>query len=269
MKELSLSAQECIEHYMQKVRARLRGAKSLDANEIQRDIQEHIERELESEAEPVGCDAVTGVLERLGAPQQWVPDEELSWWRKIIVRMQSGPDDWRLAYICFALFAFGFIIFPFWVIFFLPLSCYVARSTLSVAGGPDELGEQKKLIYPPLVVFYIIVGLVVVLGPLLALIGSVIALAEESEREITRKFFQGSFYYYWLMVWGVILAGSGLWWSMLAGFLLRKQQLLDKLIYPFGNHVTRKRLYKLTVVGLTLLISGTIAGLLIIMKYAR
>ena len=115
----------------------------------------------------------------------------------------------------------------------------------------------------------IIVGLVVVLGPLLALIGSVIALAEESEREITRKFFQGSFYYYWLMVWGVILAGSGLWWSMLAGFLLRKQQLLDKLIYPFGNHVTRKRLYKLTVVGLTLLISGTIAGLLIIMKYAR
>jgi hypothetical protein len=248
---------------MQQVKARLRGAKSLDANEIQRDIQEHIERELESEAEPVGCDAVTGVLERLGAPQQWVPDEELSWWRKIIVRMQSGPDDWRLAYICFALFAFGFIALPFWVIFFLPLSCYVARSALSVAGGPDELGEQKKLIYPPLVVFYTIVGLVVLLGPLLGVIG----LASESEREI-RPWFEDDLYS-WLMVWGIILAGSGLWWSMLAGFLLRKRQLLDKLIYPFGSCVTRKRLYKLMAVGVTLLIGGTVAGLVIIMNHAR
>ena len=27
------------------------------------------------------------------------------WWRKIIFRMRSGPEDWRLAYISFALLA--------------------------------------------------------------------------------------------------------------------------------------------------------------------
>ena len=89
MKELSINAQECLNSYLEKVKARLRGAKSLDANEIERDIHEHIERELESEAEPVGYEAVAGVIDRLGSPEQWVPDEELTWGRKIIARMQN------------------------------------------------------------------------------------------------------------------------------------------------------------------------------------
>ena len=185
MKELSLSAQECIDFYMQKVKARLRGAKTLDANEIERDIQEHIERELEGEVEPVGNDAVAGVLDRLGSPEQWVPDEELSWWRKIMVRMQSGPDDWRLAYISFGLFVAGFVILPFCVIFLL-LSVYIARSALSVAGGPEEIGAQKKLIYPPLVVFYCLVGLFVFVVP----IPPLAVLAGELEREMTNDHFQ-------------------------------------------------------------------------------
>ena len=98
MKELSVNAGECLNEYLQKVRARLTGAKALDPVEIERDIYEHIERELESAQEPVQCAQVQQVLERLGAPEQWVPDEELNWRRKIFVRMQDGPDDWRLAF---------------------------------------------------------------------------------------------------------------------------------------------------------------------------
>lgn len=263
MKELSLSAQECIDFYMQKVKARLRGAKTLDANEVECDIQEHIERELEGEVEPVGNDAVAGVLDRLGSPEQWVPDEELSWWRKIIVRMQNGPDDWRLAYISFGLFVVGFVMVPFCIIFLL-LSVYIARSALSIAGGPKELGASRMLIFPQLIVFYLIVGLVLLLWP----IPPLVILTDTMAREMTNDYFQSA-RQYWLMALGLILAVIGLWWSAVAGFLLCKQPFLNKLIYPFGDRVTRKKLWKLMTVGVILIISGGIAGLLIIMKFGH
>ena len=68
MKELSAKARGSLESYLQKVRVRLIGAKALDAGEIERDIYEHIERELESAEEPVEFEVVEGVLDRLGAP---------------------------------------------------------------------------------------------------------------------------------------------------------------------------------------------------------
>lgn len=271
MKELTISARECLDVYLQKVRARLSGAKTLDSTEIERDIYEHIERELDQAAEPVDRATVESVLERLGAPQQWVPDEELSWWRKIIVRMQSGPDDWRLAYICFALFAFGFILFPLWLVFFLPLSVYIARSTLHVAGGPEALGPQRKLIYPPLVLFYSAIGLLVLLWPLFPLC----ALADELEREMVGSFVIKSntvltqVTLYWLTSSSCIVASMGLWCILLGTFLLVKRKLAEKLIYPFGSVLSKKRLQTLVLRGFAILMLGIIAGTLLINYYGK
>jgi hypothetical protein len=272
MKELSLNAKECLDNYLKKVKARLRGAKSLDANEIERDINEHIERALESEVEPVGYEAVAGVLDRLGSPEQWVPDEELSWWRKIIGRMQNGPDDWRLAYICFGIFVLGILIFPFgrssillWIIFFLPLSFYIARSTLSVAGGPEELGAQKKLIYPPLVVVYFIIGLAVLLWTVPVILGVADGLEHELRGEhkvdayTTRiRFDKGT---YWFLAGIVVLAFTGLWWIILS-IILRSRRLVNWLIYPFGEIITRRKLKTLLVAGILITAAGIVGCLL-------
>ena len=239
MKELSANAGECLDVYLQKVRGRLAGAKALDPAEIERDIYEHIERELESAHEPVECARVEQVLERLGAPEQWVPDEELSWWRKIFVRMQNGPDDWRLTYICFGLLVLGLIVLPIGIFLLIPLSFYVGRSALSLAGGTEQLGEQKRLIYPSLVVFYALAGMVAVFWPMV----TCGMLHDE--------------------VWWFVVAGLGLWWILLGAFLSAKRALIDKLVYPFGPLVSKKRLRRLMVWGGGLFLVGMALGFLV------
>jgi hypothetical protein len=236
MKELSVNAGECLNEYLQKVRTRLIGAKTLDPVEIERDIYEHIERELESEQEPVNCAQVEQVLERLGAPEQWVPDEELRWWRKIFVRLQDGPDDWRLAYICFAVFVLGLIVLPIGIFLLIPLSFYIGRSALSLAGGCEQLGEQKRLIYPPLVVFYALAGLVTAFWPLV-----ICGMLHDD-------------------VWWFVVAGLGLWWLVLGAFLSARQTLIDKLVYPFGSFVSKKKLRRLMGFGGIMLLVGIVLG---------
>ncbi len=113
---LSESAKKSLEDYLRQARAYLRGSKSLDANEVEQNIAEHIENELEGAAEPVSCDVLDAVLKKLGSPQQWIPEEELPWWRKIILRLRSGPEDWRLAYLSFGLLILGFLILPSFII---------------------------------------------------------------------------------------------------------------------------------------------------------
>lgn len=96
---LSESAERSLQDYLRQARLYLRGSRSVDADEVEKSITEHIENELEGAAEPVSRDVLDAVLKKLGRPQQWVPMEELPWWWKIIFRLRSGPEDWRLAYI--------------------------------------------------------------------------------------------------------------------------------------------------------------------------
>ncbi len=151
---LSKSAKKSLEDYLRQARAYLRGSKSLDANEVEQNIAEHIENELEGAAEPVSCDALDAVLKKLGSPQQWIPEEELSWWRKIIFRLRTGPEDWRLAYISFGLLVLGCIL-PWTLPVLVIASFLVSRAALSEAGDPKELKAQKWLLYPSLIIVYV------------------------------------------------------------------------------------------------------------------
>jgi hypothetical protein len=241
MKELTAGARECLDGYFEKVRMRLSGAKSLDAADIERDIYEHIERELDQAGEPVELNEVEQVLERLGAPEQWVPDEEFSWWRKIIVRMQSGPDDWRLAYICFGLFVLGLIILPIGILFLFPLSFCIARSAISLAGGVDKLQAQKILIYPSLVFFYVVAAIIVSFWPIVICGG------------LNDNF------------WWFVVAGLGFWWALLGAFLYIRRTLTDKLVYPFGPLVSQKRLRCFIFCGIGMLLVTTAMGIIVVM----
>jgi len=138
MMELSTAAQSHLENYLQQMRLYLQGAKSVDAAEVERDIREHIDSELLDKPAPVSLQDLTPVLQRLGSPTQWVPAEDLSWWRTFTLRMRTGPKDWRLAYFSLGALILGFMFPPAFLIA-IPASLCLARAAVSMAGNPHEL----------------------------------------------------------------------------------------------------------------------------------
>ena len=159
MMELSCHAQKTLDQYLRQVHAYLRGSASVDAGDVEQSIHEHVETELAHASEPVTAEQLTDVLKRLGSPRQWVPEEELPWWRRIILHWQVGPDEWRLAYLSFALLLVGLIgLFSGSPIGVLILgSALLSRAALSTVDDLQVLKGQKWLLYP---------GLFAVYGPL-------------------------------------------------------------------------------------------------------
>jgi len=81
------------------------------------------------------------------------------WWRKIIFRMRSGPEDWRLAYISFALLAAGLLTLPYAPagIVLILAGFLASRAAIAETGDPKKLKAQKWLLYPSLITVYIFV----------------------------------------------------------------------------------------------------------------
>lgn len=103
MMTLTPDARRRLDHYLVQVRAALSGCRSVSADEVERDIREHIDNEFQGATEPVSLAALDAVLCRLGRPGQWVPAEEMPGWYRALVRFRDGPEDWRLAYLAFGL----------------------------------------------------------------------------------------------------------------------------------------------------------------------
>ncbi|MBL7154251.1 MAG: hypothetical protein ISS79_11085, partial [Phycisphaerae bacterium] len=216
MVELTGNAQKSLDHYLHQARAYLKGAKSVDAAEVEQNITEHIENELTGAAEPVSAEDLETVLEKLGSPQQWVPEEELPWWRKMMLRVQTGPEDWRLAYISFGLFVLGVLLLPAGVVL-IAAGFIAARAALSVVGDATLLKAQKWLLYPSLITVYL--GL---LGAFLALpLLVLVPLAYEWEDTLRDEFgISDDIPGYWLAACTVFAASLGLWWIIQAVVLL-------------------------------------------------
>ncbi len=153
MTQLSREAQERVDGYLAEVKSALRGCKSVEPDEVERDVRAHIEQELQGTPEPLSLREVNAVLERLGSPLKWVPKEELPWWRRTILQLRTGPEDYRLAYISFSLLILA-LLFEFtggrgWgrraFLVLLAGSFCVSRAALSLAASRKELRTQLCL----------------------------------------------------------------------------------------------------------------------------
>ena len=118
MIELTTRAHKHLDRYLGEVRASLAACPSVDSVDVERDVREHIDKSLSESPKPVDLPDLARVLEQLGSPSQWVTEEELPWRRKlrlrirrIVTRLCSGPEDFRLAYLSIALFALALFTF--------------------------------------------------------------------------------------------------------------------------------------------------------------
>jgi len=58
------------------MRNELSGSKSVNAEEVEQNVREHIEMALAGADGPIDSARIGVVLDRLGAPERWLPDDD-------------------------------------------------------------------------------------------------------------------------------------------------------------------------------------------------
>jgi len=254
MVELSENAQKGLDDYLRQVRSYLSWSKSLDRDEVEQNIAEHIERELEDAPEPVSAGVLEGILARLGSPRQWVPPEALSWWGKLIIKLPTDSEDWRLAYVSFGLLLAGsiFLFFsPLWIVLF-PAAFITARAALAAVGSPEKLGAQKWLLYPGLLLICVPLALTLLAGP--GLIAGIVGGELHEIAWIRRDSNMG-------VVAFVITSAAlvtGLWWMVMGLVFCKWPGCLRRLFRPFADGFNRR--WALALSGAGLLLLALLAG---------
>ena len=253
MIEFSNGAKKALENYLRQVRVYLRWSRSVDADEVEQNIKEHVENEFADATAAVSVEQLDAVLQRLGGPRQWVPEEELPWWRKIILRLSTGPEDWRLAYISFGLLLSGFLFFIYSGLLFIIIgaSFIISRAALAAASDHKELGAQKWLIYPSLVLVYLFIAFLLLFGLIFLAAPVVRKFADMSEAVSMVSF-------------ATIV--TGLWWCVLGIAFCRWPAIVQNAFKPFAEWFSRKYAIALACMGLGLvvLIVGVVACLRIV-----
>jgi hypothetical protein len=254
MQMLTPDAQQHLDRYLQVVRLSLRGT-GLEAAEVEADVRDHIATALEGEEAPVARPVLERVLERLGPPAVWVPDEELPAWRRTVRRLVRGPEDWRLAYLCFGLFVLSIATAPIGGVVFDIAAYFLARAAHAVAreqGVP--LGPRRWLVYPPLVVISLAIGLVILVGPVPPLAvwgieeGGFLRLAG-GDRTLSwagRLQVNGSF----------TALAAGTWWLLAAVFAARHLEGFRSLLLPLAERLERRHLLGFAAFGALLAVAG-------------
>jgi hypothetical protein len=252
MVELTDSARHCLDMYLADVRASLTPCPSVDVSDVERDVLEHIDVALGATSSAVDAAELRVVLNKLGSPSQWVPQDELSGVRRALLTLRSGPDDLRLGYISFGLLAGSLFVaaclnavvgfgqtLPF-LLLGIASSFIFARACLNAGAGCG--GVDKWLIHASLLVVYVPVTVVLLLlGPLALAARAVWDLKGPGATEDIRAF--------WRFVdSGTVFALSfltiaSLWWTTLGFIAWRWPTLVRAVFAPFARHFRTRTLF--------------------------
>lgn len=185
-------AEARLEHYLIDVRAALANAPDVNPDEIEADIRTHIDVEFRASTRPVTAVELEAVLVRLGPPEVWAAAAdgtpaargvEPFDWSAFVMNMKRrvlsipatlwrGPEDWRLPYIGFGLFALGMLTLPLFGfgLLLLGASYLFGRATAELAKEKGQpLGARRWLVYPGVIAFAAPVFLALSLWPLVAM----------------------------------------------------------------------------------------------------
>ncbi len=126
MIELTQAARQRLDDYLTELRLTLSEYGSVDPNEVERDIRDHIQAALSEAAAPVDVPLLEPVLRTLGAPADWIEEGQMPWFRRLprewlaevrraairaAQRLAVGPESYRLPYLAFLAPAVGWSVF--------------------------------------------------------------------------------------------------------------------------------------------------------------
>lgn len=246
MIEMTPAARERVDNYLQRMRSELRGTRGGVADEIEQSVREHIEIALTSAQTPVGATEVISVLDRLGAPERWLADEERPMWRRLLDKVRNAPDDWRLAYLAFGLFVASFAFFSIGGVVLLIPAMFVSRAYVELARDRGEtLGARRWLVYPGIAVVLAIATGMLIVGPPLPVLGfgltndryeMVFDVPQTQAGEARFLFGMGGVLY-------------GTWWIVAAAFCAAFLRPIRFVFAPLLDGVVRKHFAVLALIG--------------------
>jgi hypothetical protein len=255
MVTLSHEAESHLERYLRQMRATLRGQRSVDPDDVERDVRSHIDAELDGRPEPIGTSDLRQVLEQLGAPNQWAPVDEQSPWQAIVSRLRYGPEDWRLAYLSLSLAALGVVLFiagpVLWPVpVVLPIvAFFLARASVDLLAQHDEqIGARRWLIYPVLLPWSILLAALLLLWPLAPAVGAMTDFPEIVEWVADAV--QGPTWAMEPLLGAVVL---GIWWTCLGLILRRAPGAIRAAFRPFADEFDRRHAARMAMGGIFLI----------------
>jgi hypothetical protein len=265
MVTLTRDAQSQLAHYLRQMRSSLRGNPSIDADDVERDVLGHIDAELQGEPEPVDAGLLHSVLERLGAPHQWAADDQSAWWA-VFARLRNGPESWRLTYLSFALGAAGLTMFlgDAWLwplpILLPAIALLFARASIELLDHQGEpIGARRWLIYPVLLPWYVGLGGLAAIWPLVIVEGVITDPADAPEwvgRSIPEPL--------WASGIAIGAIALGLWWILWGLVLRRAPWLVSATFRPFADDFNGRHAAWLSFAGvLVAAVGGGVLALLL------
>jgi hypothetical protein len=244
MIELTDSARERFDSYLIRLRSALRGARSVEPEDVEQNVREHIEFALAGTPAPIGAEHLGAVLDRLGPPERWLQDEERPAWKRVLDRLRSGPDDWRLAYAAFGLFLASFLLLPVGGPLLLIPAFFVSRAYVALMVEKGEpIGARGWLVYPAMAfILLFVVGAILVGPPSIAMAwafeeGGIHQIARATSWDLTG-----------LKV-GFVLAAFGAWWIIAAAILAALHRPLRYAFHPLLENYRRRHTLILAALG--------------------
>jgi VIT1/CCC1 family predicted Fe2+/Mn2+ transporter len=256
MIDFTPDAKRRFDEYLQRMRVSLRGSRSIEPDEVEQNVLEHVELALAEAPSPIGPERLGTVLEQLGPPERWLPEDDRPLWRKAMDRVIAGPEDWRLAYASLGLTLLMVITFPIGGVLLLLPAFLLSRSYVALMEERGEaLGARKWLVLPPIVFALLLISA----GALIAPSGAFGAiLSEVGIRDL--GFDYQTRYERGRLFLGALSMATGAWWIVLSGVFAMLMRPFRALFAPVTSGLKRGHALVLTLAGVV--IAGIGAALL-------
>ncbi len=258
MIDFTPEAKRNFDEYLRRMRASLYGRRSVEPQEVEQNVVEHVETALAGVPSPVGQERLSEVLAQLGPPERWLPEDERPAWRRVVDRFMTGPEDWRLAYLSLAVTFLMVITFPVGGVLLVVPGYLISRAYVELLNTRGEaLGARRWLVLPPVVLLMLLVCGLALFGPAAA-IGELLddgGLDElgwswDTRTERVRIFT------------GALSIGVGGWWIVLSGIFAMLLRPFRYTFLPLTANLRRVHALALTTAG------AIVAGFGAVLLYA-
>ena len=258
MIDLTPEAKKKFDDYLHRMRASLHGRPAVEPEEVEQNVLVHVEEALAGVPAPVGQERLGEVLAQLGPPERWLPDDERPAWRRMVDRIMTGPDDWRLAYLSLAITFLMIVFLPVGGILLVIPGYLVSRAYVELLEDRGEaLGARKWLVLPPIVILMTLIGLAALLAPAGAIAG---ILSEVGIRELgwdaVNRFERGRIFS------GMVAMATGAWWIVLSGIFALLMRPFRAMFQPLTARLRGGHAVVLTIAG------AIVAGIGAVLLYA-